>query len=57
MSGEPKKSVLVGPSVSTASGYLKFRNDALHADWKHIRPEVTGSCLAFVEGLLLQHFS
>ena len=51
------KSVLTGPSVTTALGYLKFRNDALHADWEHIDQAVTGSCLAFVEHLLLQHFS
>lgn len=49
--------VLVGPSVSIANGYLKFRNDALHADWDHIQPTTIGSCLAFVEGLLLEHFS
>jgi hypothetical protein len=49
--------VLVGPSVATAAGYIKFRNDALHADWKGIQPSIVGSCLAFVEGLLLEHFS
>ena len=48
--------VLTGPSVSTAVGYLRFRNDALHADWAKIDHAVTGSCLAFVEGLILKHF-
>jgi hypothetical protein len=49
--------VLVGAPFTTAQSYLKFRNDALHADWANINPAVVGSCLAFVELLLLQHFS
>lgn len=51
-----KAEVLKGPSVSAATGYLKFRNDALHADWKNIeRPAIAG-VISFVEGLVLQHF-
>lgn len=49
--------VLVGAPLSTALGYLKFRNDALHADWQNINAAVVGSCIAFVEGLILQHLS
>jgi hypothetical protein len=49
--------VLVGSSVATAAGYLKFRNDALHADWNSVSAATVSSCLAFVEGLLLEHFS
>jgi hypothetical protein len=49
--------VLVGASVATANGYLKFRNDSLHADWKNMTPDVVAGCMAFVEGLLQQHFS
>jgi hypothetical protein len=49
--------VLVGASVSSAVGYLKFRNDALHADWSAVQAATISSCLAFVEGLLLEHFS
>jgi hypothetical protein len=49
--------VLAGASVSTANGYLKFRNDALHADWQHLQPATISSCLAFVEALLVEHFS
>lgn len=49
--------ILQGAPLSTALGYLKFRNDALHADWSKIDRAVVGSCLAFVEGLLLKHFS
>lgn len=49
--------VLVGAAVSTANGYLKFRNDSLHADWQNVQPPVIGSCMVFVEGLLQQHFS
>ncbi len=49
--------VLQGASVSAAQGYLKFRNDALHADWAKLDRAVVGSCIAFVEGLLLKHFT
>ena len=49
--------VLVGAPFTTAQGYLKFPNDALHADWAKLDRAVVGSCLAFVEHLVLQHFS
>jgi hypothetical protein len=49
--------VLLGAAFTTANGYLKFRNDALHADWEHINAAVVESCLAFTEGLLVEHFS
>ncbi len=49
--------VLVGASVSTANGYLKFRNDSLHADWQNVQVATISSCMAFVEGLLHEHFS
>ncbi|OFV92937.1 MAG: hypothetical protein A3H95_12635 [Acidobacteria bacterium RIFCSPLOWO2_02_FULL_64_15] len=49
--------VLVGAPLTTALGYLKFRNDALHADWEKLDAAVVSSCLAFVEGLVLQHLS
>ena len=28
--------VIVGAPLTTAQGYLKFRNDALHADWANL---------------------
>jgi len=46
-----------GAPFVTAQSYLKFRNDALHADWAKIDHAVVGSCVAFVEHLLLKHFS
>ena len=49
--------VLVGAPLTTALGYLKFRNDALHADWPRLDRAVVGSCLTFVEHLVLQHLS
>ena len=55
--GRLKVAGVLGAALSTASGYLKFRNDALHADWSKIDAATVQSCLAFVEGLLLQHFS
>lgn len=49
--------VLSGAPLSTAVGYLRFRNDALHADWARLDRAVVASCLAFVEGLVLRHLS
>jgi AraC-like DNA-binding protein len=49
--------VLVGEALKTGQNYLKFRNDALHADWANVDRVVVGSCMAFVEGLLLKHLS
>jgi hypothetical protein len=49
--------ILLGAPLTTALGYLKFRNDALHADWDKLNPAVVGSCLAFVEQVILQHLS
>lgn len=49
--------VLVAPQLGIATSYLKFRNDALHADWNGIEPASVASVLAFVEALLLQHFA
>jgi hypothetical protein len=49
--------VLVGAPATTAQSYLKFRNDALHADWAQLNDALVGSCLAFVEHLVLQHLS
>lgn len=52
-----KADVLQGASVATAIGFLKFRNDALHADWANLKRDVVASCISFVEQLLWQHFS
>jgi hypothetical protein len=52
-----KSGTLVGAPFTIAQGYLKFRNDALHADWSQLNAAVVGSCISFVEHLLLQHFS
>jgi hypothetical protein len=49
--------VLKGAEVGVALGYLKFRNDSLHADWKIVERSVVESCLAFNESLLLKHFA
>ena len=49
--------VLQGASIATATGYLKFRNDALHADWTKLDESVVRSIIPFVEALLLKHFS
>src|SRR5207248_2452638 len=49
--------VLKGGEVATAQSYLKFRNDALHADWAKVQKSQVTSCTAFVEALLVNHFS
>lgn len=50
------KDILKGPQLGIALSYLKFRNDALHADWDHIELSAVHSLLGFVEQLLVQHF-
>lgn len=52
-----QKGLLRGSEVSAVKGFLKFRNDALHANWKNIQKTTVHSCLTFVEQLLLKHFS
>lgn len=50
-------SVLKGGQVAIAQSYLKFRNDSLHADWENVDRSQVESCLAFIESLLVKHFS
>ena len=49
--------VMVGAPLTLGLSFLKFRNDALHADWQHIDAPTVSSCLAFVEGLIVKYFS
>jgi hypothetical protein len=49
--------VLQGGQVHTASSYLKFRNDSLHADWQKVDRSQVEGCTLFVESLLGRHFS
>lgn len=49
--------VLKGGQVGTALSYLKFRNDSLHADWEKVDRSQVQSCIAFIEELLMKHFS
>ncbi|MCU1240975.1 MAG: hypothetical protein JWO71_1701 [Candidatus Acidoferrum typicum] len=49
--------VLKGGEVGTAQSYLKFRNDSLHADWAKVQKSQVQSCTAFIEALLVKHFS
>jgi hypothetical protein len=49
--------VLKGGEVGIAHSYLKFRNDALHADWINVQESQVQSCTAFIEALLLKHFT
>ncbi len=52
-----KAKVLVSPQLTIAISFLKFRNDALHADWDNIERESVITVLGFVQELLLKHFS
>ena len=49
--------ILKGGEPTTALGYLKFRNDSLHADWNKVERSQVYSCISFIEQLLLKHFS
>jgi len=49
--------ILKGGEVGVAQSYLKFRNDSLHADWAKVQKSQVQSCTAFIESLLLKHFS
>jgi len=51
------KLLIQGSEVSALAGFLKFRNDALHANWDQIQETTVHSCLTFVEQLLRKHFS
>ena len=52
-----REGVLKDAQFTIAQGYLKFRNDALHADWEKIEQPSIDSVLAFTERLILDHFS
>ena len=49
--------VLVGAQFSAAHGFVKFRDNALHAQFDQISRATTESALKFVEGLLATSFS
>ena len=49
--------VLKGGEIATAQSYLKFRNDSLHANWTNLQRSQIESCTAFIEALLVKHFS
>ena len=49
--------VLKGGEIGIAQSFLKFRNDSLHADWANVSRVQVESCIAFVDGTLLKHFS
>jgi hypothetical protein len=49
--------IFKGGEVGIAQSYLKFRNDSLHADWANVQKSQVQSCTAFIEALLVKHFS
>jgi len=46
-----------GGEVGVAQSFLKFRNDSLHADWANVSRAQVEACAAFIEAMLLKHFS
>jgi hypothetical protein len=51
------RQLLQGTQVGIANSYLNFRNSSLHAQWERVDRESIASVLAFIEQLLLKHFS
>jgi hypothetical protein len=49
--------VLKGGEIGTAQSFLKFRNDSLHADWPNVSRVQVESCIAFIDAMLVKHFS
>jgi len=49
--------VLKGGEIGTSQSFLKFRNDSLHADWTNVSRVQVESCTAFVDAMLVKHFS
>ena len=49
--------VLSGGEPALAQGFLKFRNDSLHADWAQVNESQIAGCLGFLRPLILKHFS
>lgn len=51
------KGIIKDAQFTIAQSYLKFRNDALHADWEKIERESVMSILSFAEEMILRKFS
>ena len=49
--------VLKGGEIGTAQSFLKFRNDSLHADWANVSRVLVEFCTAFIDAMLIKHFS
>jgi hypothetical protein len=49
--------VLKGGEIGIAQSFLQFRNDSLHADWAKVSRVQVESCIAFIESMLVKHFS
>jgi hypothetical protein len=48
---------LKGGEIGIAQSFLKFRNDSLHADWANASRAQVESCIAFIDAMLMKHFS
>lgn len=49
--------ILKGGEVAVALSYLPFRNSSLHANWAKVEKSQIQACIAFIEALLVKHFS
>jgi len=52
-----EKDVLQGGKPGVAQGFLKFRNDSLHADWDKVTEAQVNSCLGLLDTLIVKHLS
>ena len=50
-------SVFRGAQTTLVSGFVRLRNDAMHASWEKVREPEVSSLIAFTEGFLLNNFS
>jgi len=57
LTGLKDKGLVAGAQVGIAQSYLKFRNNAMHAQWDGIERAGVESVLGFTEQLILKHFA
>jgi hypothetical protein len=49
--------ILKGAEIGITQSFMKFRNDSLHADRANVSRIQVESCSAFIDALLMKHFS
>lgn len=49
--------IFQGAQPAIITGFIRLRNNAMHADWVKVRPPEVSSLIGFTEQFLLEHFS